>query len=304
MTFLTRRRFLQGVGAATLAGGGLIAYGGAEAESALALTSYELTPPLWPPELELKIAVIADIHACYPWMSDERIGAIVALTNAQKPDLTVILGDFVCTHEFVSGYVPPGAWAEQLAKLEAPLGVYTILGNHDWGSAAIPTRAPDGSESIRRTLAQARIPLLENQAVRLWQGRRPFWLVGLGDQLARRPGRDSLFHMDDLPGALRHVTDNAPVILLAHEPYIFDSVPDRVALTLCGHMHGGQINLPLIGSPFLRGGPRFRKYVYGVYQEGRRTLVLSGGLGTSFVPLRIGRPPEVVMLKLGGAPAA
>jgi predicted MPP superfamily phosphohydrolase len=78
-------------------------------------------------------------------------------------------------------------------------------------------------------------------------------------------------------------------------------VPDRVALTLCGHMHGGQINLPLVGSPFLRGSPKFRKYIYGVYQEGLRTLVLSGGLGTSFVPLRLGRPPEVVMIHLGGA---
>ncbi len=72
-------------------------------------------------------------------------------------------------------------------------------------------------------------------------------------------------------------------------------------MTLCGHMHGGQINLPLVGSPFLRGSPKFRKYIYGVYQEGLRTLVLSGGLGTSFVPLRLGRPPEVVMIHLGGA---
>ena len=69
-------------------------------------------------------------------------------------------------------------------------------------------------------------------------------------------------------------------------------------------MHGGQIRLPLLGAPFVRDEARFRKYMYGVYQRGRRTLVLSGGLGTSFAPVRIGCPPEVVMVKLGGAPTA
>src|SRR5450755_2853134 len=122
MKLFSRRGLLTGVGAASLGGAGLLSYASAfEAGHQLVLKSYSLTPPLWPPELELNIAVIADIHACYPWMSDQRIGDIVALANAQKPDLTVLLGDFVCTHRFVSGYVPPAAWAEQLARLEAPL---------------------------------------------------------------------------------------------------------------------------------------------------------------------------------------
>ena len=303
MKLITRRRFLAGLGASALGGVGFATYATAyEAGYALKLTTYDLTPPLWPDEIELKIAVIADIHACYPWMSDERIGEIVDLANAQQPDLTVLLGDFVCTHHFVSGYVPPAAWAEQLARLRAPLGVYSILGNHDWGSAAIPTDPPDESLSVRLALRGARIPLLENSAVKLWQGRRPFWLVGLGDQLARRPGRDGMFRVDDLAGSLKLLRDDAPAILLAHEPYVFDRVPDRVALTLSGHMHGGQVRLPILGAPFLRGLPRYHKYVYGVYQQGRRTLVLSGGLGTSFAPIRVGAPPEVVVINLGGGP--
>ena len=303
MTLFTRRRFLEGLGLATLGVSATGAYASAyEAGSDLRLTTYDLDPPLWPRDIELKIAVIADIHACYPWMSEERIGDIVKLANAQNPDLIVLLGDYVCTHRFVSGYVRPAAWAEQLAKLRAPLGVYSILGNHDWGSAAIPTDPPDDSLSVRLALRDARIPLLENRSIKLWQGRRPFWLVGLGDQLAHRWGRDGMFRVDDLPGSLKQLRDDAPAILLAHEPYIFDRVPDRVALTLSGHMHGGQINLPLIGAPFLHGPARFKKYVYGIYQNGRRTLVLSGGLGTSFAPLRIGVPPEVVVVNLGGSP--
>jgi hypothetical protein len=297
---VTRRRLLTGLGALA-ATSGFTGYATAfEAGWALALTSYSLSPPRWPADLPLRIAVVADIHACYPWMSEQRIGEIVDLANAQRPDITVLLGDFVCTHRFVSGYVPPGAWAEQLARLQAPLGVYSILGNHDWWSAAIPRDPPDASRSIRRALAQARIPLLENQSIRLAQGGRPFWLIGLGDQLAHSYRRPGVHGVDDLPGAMREIRDDAPAILLAHEPYIFSRVPDRIALTLCGHTHGGQVNLPLIGSPFVRSRAGEKPYVYGVYAEGERRLVVSGGLGTSLAPVRVLRPPEVVTIDLAG----
>jgi uncharacterized protein len=300
---LTRRRLLTGLGALA-ATSGFAGYATAfEAGSALALTSYSLTPPGWPADLPLRIAVIADIHACYPWMSEQRIGDIVDLANAQAPDLVVLLGDFVCTHRFVTGYVPPGAWAEQLARLTAPLGVYSILGNHDWWSAAVPTDPPDGSRSIRRALAAARIPVLENQSVRLASGGRPFWLIGLGDQLARFNRHPRVHGVDDLPRALREIDDGAPAILLAHEPYVFSRVPDRIALTLCGHTHGGQINLPVVGSPFVRARPGEKPYVYGLYSEGSRQLVVSGGLGTSLAPVRILRPPEVVRIDLAGPSA-
>ena len=186
MALLTRRRFLAGAGVAAATGLSLSGYATAyETGSALSLAEYSPRLPNWSEDLELKIAVIADIHACYPWMSEERVGDIVDLANAQKPDLAVLLGDYVCTHPFVSGYVPPGAWAEQLARLEARLGVYAILGNHDWWSAAIPSDPPDGSRSVRRALAAAGVPLLENQSVRLSKRGRPFWLTGLGDLLAR-----------------------------------------------------------------------------------------------------------------------
>ena len=213
----------------------------------------------------------------------------------------MLLGDFVGTHRFVSGYVPPGAWAEQLSRLEAPLGVYSVLGNHDWWFAAIPTEPPDNSLSVRRALAAAGVPVLENQSLRLTQHGRPFWLIGLGDQIAHfrssyPPGRGA----DDLSAAMREIRDEAPAILLAHEPYIFPAVPDRVALTLSGHMHGGQVNLPFIGPPIHFMRQRSGRFVYGEYALGERQLIVSGGLGASFAPIRVLRPPEVVMVKLGG----
>src|SRR5271168_4052632 len=301
MVHLTRRRFVIGAGIGL---GGTLSFSGYatayEAGAALTLTEYAPRLSDWPNDLELKIAVIADIHACYPWMSEERVGDIVDLANAQKPDLTVLLGDYVCTHPFVSGYVPPGAWAEQLARLQAPLGVYAILGNHDWWSAAIPTEPPDQSLSVRRALAESGVPLLENQSVRLSQRGRPFWLTGLGDLLARVPNPRHGHGADDLPAAMRAIDDDAPAILLVHEPYFFPWVPDRIALTLSGHMHGGQINLPIIGAPVRLIKRRSGKYIYGEYALGERRMVVSGGLGTSLAPVRILRPPEVVMVKLGG----
>jgi predicted MPP superfamily phosphohydrolase len=300
MVHLTRRRVLVGAGvaAATLSlSGYATAY---ETGSALTLTEYAPRLRNWPEDLRLKIAVIADIHACYPWMSEERVGEIVDLANAQKPDLTVLLGDYVCTHRFVSGYVPPGAWAEQLARLEAPLGVYSILGNHDWWSAAIPTEPPDNSLSVRRALAAAGIPLLENQSVRLSQAGRPFWLIGLGDLLAHMPHARRGHGADDLPAALRAINDDAPAILLVHEPHIFPWVPDRIALTLAGHMHGGQVNLPVLGAPVHLLKRRSGRFIYGEYAASERRMIVSGGLGTSLAPVRILRPPEVVMVKLGG----
>ena len=297
MIMVNRRRFLKGAAgvAVALAGYSTVV----EAGMRLEFTRYVVTPPSWPDDLTLKIAVIADIHACEPWMPAERIARIVDLANAQKPDLTVLLGDYVGNHRFVSGYVAPGAWAEQLSRLEAPLGVYAVLGNHDWWSAALPTDPPDNGQSVRKALGAARIPVLENQALRLSHGGKPFWLVGLGDQIAVRRGRYDAHGVDDLDGALHPVNDKAPVILLAHEPFIFPRVPDRVALTLCGHTHGGQVYIPFIGAPFAPVA-HGRPYIYGEYQEGPRRLIVSGGLGESAAPIRFLRPPEVVAVTVTG----
>ncbi|MEL7277000.1 MAG: metallophosphoesterase, partial [Pseudomonadota bacterium] len=131
----------------------------------------------------------------------------------------------------------------------------------------------------------------------------PFWLAGLGDQLAYVDIWDTVNKrvlpaggVDDLPGTLGQVTDDAPVILLAHEPDIFPDVPDRVALTLSGHTHGGQVRLvgwaPVVPSRF------GNRYAYGHVREGARDIVISGGLGCSVAPLRFGIPPEITLIEV------
>jgi uncharacterized protein len=151
---------------------------------------------------------------------------------------------------------------------------------------------------VRGAFEQVGIPCLENHAVLLGGGRARFWIAGLADQLAHRLERGIFRGADDLPGTLGQVTTDHPVILLAHEPDIFVRVPSRVCLTLAGHTHGGQVRIPLLWPSFVpsRYGARF---AYGHVVEGGRHMIVSGGLGTSFVPLRLAVPPEIVHIEIG-----
>lgn len=266
----------------------------------LRVQRYPITPPGWPRDFPLTIAAIADVHIGEPHMSLDRVAAIVDATNALGADLVVLLGDYVAGHHWVTRKIPVRDFARVASGLKAPLGVYAILGNHDWWDDRTAQRLGHGPVISARELAAAGIPAMENDAVRLVHDGRPFWLLGLGDQIAllRRP---RLLGVDNLPGTLAKVTDDAPVILLAHEPDIFPKVPARVALTLSGHTHGGQVRMfgysPVVPS-------RYRnRYAYGHVSEGGRDLVVSGGLGTSIVPVRFGVPPEIVLIELGDSRA-
>jgi len=268
---------------------GTVAYAAMEAAHGLSITNYALTPPGWPAGRRLTVAAIADLHAGGPNMGLARVAQVVDAANALKCDLIVVLGDYFATHRFVTEMVPPPVWAGELARLRAPLGVYSILGNHDWWY---------GIADVRAALERVRIPVMENDAVLLGEAGHRFWLAGLGDQLAYRIGHSQFRGVDDLPGTLAKITSDDPVILLAHEPDIFTEVPERVSLTLCGHTHGGQIRLPLV-PPFWAPSEFGARFAYGHIVERGRHLIVSGGLGTSKVPLRLGMPPEIVRVTLG-----
>lgn len=305
---ITRRTFLKGAGGLAL---GTAAFGGyAVAEPwRTAVTSYRVSPPNWPKGLTLRIAALADLHVCEPWMSLKRVRTIVEHTNAMQPDAIVLLGDYVAGAGMsrISDAVPDQAWADVLGRLSAPFGVHAVLGNHDWWEDEAAQRRRSATTAAERALAAAGIPVHNNSAVRLAKNGDAFWIAGLADQWAyanvRRAGVSGIgaypgryLGLDDLAGTLKLVGDKAPVILLAHEPDIFPKVPDRVALTLCGHTHGGQIN-------FMGFAPRVpsiygRRYTYGHIVENGRNLIVSGGLGCSFVPVRFGVPPEIVMVEL------
>jgi len=297
---MNRRQFLRLLGLGAAASALLGTYAVAiEPLHRLRVTRYAFTPTRWTPGLKLRVAVLADLHACEPWMTAARIERIVAQTNALAPDVILLLGDYLSGMRLVTRHLDPAEWASALSPLRAPLGTYAVLGNHDWWEDAAVQARGHGPTQAGEALADAGIPVLENRALRLKKDGHPFWIAGLGDQLAFTPTsrRRQWQGTDDLPGTLAQFTDDAPALLMAHEPDIFPQVPERVSLTLSGHTHGGQVRVfgysPVVPS-------RYRnRYAYGHVIEDGRHLVVSGGLGCSIAPIRFGSPPEIVLLELG-----
>lgn len=299
---ISRRSFLKLMGGSFA---GLMALGGYafayEPLARLAIARYTLTPPGWTPGLKLRLVALADFHACEPWMSAARIASICARANELGGDITLLLGDYAAGMNMVTRYVHSSEWSKALATLKAPLGVHAIMGNHDWWEDRTAQKNGGGDTFGHKALAEAGIPVYSNRAIRLEKEGRGFWLAGLEDQLALLPGkkwgRSRMQGLDNLDGTLAQVSDDAPVILLAHEPDIFPRVPDRISLTLSGHTHGGQIRLfghsPVVPS---RYGDR---YAYGHIVENGRNIIVSGGLGCSIAPIRFGVPPEILVIDLG-----
>lgn len=302
---ISRRRVLQWLASFGVIGAATSAYAVVVEPLLLhRVTRYDLKLGRWPEDLKLTIAAISDLHACKPWMDLDRIGSIVDETNNLRPDLIVLLGDYAPGPPLLREEVGTAEWTKALSALKAPLGVHAILGNHDWWHDRAALEARHGPTVVRRALERVGIPVYENDAVRLTKSGRSFWLAGLGDQLAFAPFRRSnpglKIGVDDLGITLSKVPEGDPVILLAHEPDVLPLVPDRVALVLSGHTHGGQVRLfgwsPVVPS---RYGNR---YAYGHIRE-QCDLIVSGGLGCSIMPVRFGVPPEIVLVSIGGGRA-
>jgi predicted MPP superfamily phosphohydrolase len=227
----------------------------------------------------LRIAVLSDLHVGAPHRGLAKVRELVSVTNAQKPDLIVILGDFVIQGVVGGTFVPPEAIARELSGLTAPLGVVAVLGNHDWWL--------DG-ERVRRAITAQGIKVLADDNLKVTYKGQSFWLMGLDDLWTRG---------NHLQSTIAAIHDNEPILALSHNPDIFPDIPERVSLTLAGHTHGGQVNLPFIGRPVVpsKFGQRF---AYGLVEERGRKLFVTGGIGTSIIPVRFRVKPEVVVLTL------
>jgi len=232
----------------------------------------------WPKELSgIRIAVISDIHAGSRFIDDDKLRLIVRRTNELQPSLILILGDYMTgrgrdTH-------PPERFALILKDLNAPLGVYSVLGNHDWWF--------DGKR-VREALEANGIRVLDDESTELRLPTGSFWLVGLAD-LWTRPQR--------IEPTIAQIPQNSPIIAITHNPDIFPRVPPRVQLLLAGHTHGGQVRFPLIGT-VVQASDYGERYVRGHVFEQNHHLFVTTGIGTSIVPVRFSVPPEIVMLTI------
>ncbi len=237
----------------------------------------------------LRIGVISDTHMGAPHMSVARLNAIVQRMNSERPDIVVLLGDFAGRDEpaaqrssaerseVLSG-LPP------LAKLEAPLGVWAVLGNHDWWYDGI---------AIERELEARKIMVLENERVLIQREGGAFWLAGLADYESTRKKPS---YME----TLAELTTSEPVLAISHWPDVFAAAPDRVALTLAGHSHCGQVNLPFLGR-LVHASRGAERWQCGLYEERGRKLYVSGGVGVSILPVRFLQPPEIAVVTLHGS---
>ena len=245
----------------------------------------ELTLPVEDLGEEVRMVMIADPQPSGPHHTAERLRKIMARADALQGDIVLLLGDYVSIAGLKTSFTEPVDTAAALGTLKAPMGVYAVLGNHDWWW---------GGPKMRGLLESAGIVVLEDGARLAQDGTKTLWIAGLSDPVTQRY---------DLPGTLKQTDPSAPVILLTHTPDVFPEVPETVALTLAGHTHGGQVYLPGVGRPVVpsRYGER---YAYGHIVEGGRHLFVSSGIGTAILPVRFLTPPELVVITLTPTGAA
>ena len=265
---------------AAAAAAGLAAWAGWIEPRRLVVRRTALALPRWPAALAgVRVGVMTDFHGGVPHAGEDVFARWVAAMNAERPDLILLGGDFADAHVLFGGRLSPRRMTAHLAGLRAPLGVYAVLGNHDWKQFGW---------GMYDALARTPIVLLENSSVPVNAPGGRFHVAGLGDLRMRSA---------DIGAALRAVPPGEPVVLLSHDPDVFPRVPERVALTVAGHTHGGQVAIPLVRRPVVPSSYGER-YVRGHVVEGGRHLIVSSGLGTSGAPVRLLAPPELLVLEL------
>jgi len=277
---LSRRRFLaRAVYSYAAAGAALSTYGIWSAYRVPEITRRTLMFPDLSPGLDgLSVLHLSDLHAGIHLGEDE-MREIVAQANALRPDLIVQTGDMI---DISPSYIPP--YVRALRDLRAPLGVVTVMGNHDRYT---------GEQAVIRGCRDAGQVVVKNGCHVLERGGATLALLGIDDPRSWTAD-DPQAH--DVDAALRAAPSGAFKILLAHRPGAWDTAAPRgIPLTLAGHIHGGQLYVPLLG---WSAGRLITKYVMGHFQRGNSQLYVSRGIGVVGVPIRVFTPPEVELFEL------
>jgi predicted MPP superfamily phosphohydrolase len=220
----------------------------------------------------LTVALITDLHIGCNMGVPDLVRIFERVAEAQ-PDMVCLAGDLINSRDR-----EVLALREPLARIRPPLGIYAVPGNHDhfFGLDVGLWRA---------FLGDLGVTVLLNQGHRVHRGGATLWVAGVDDLTEGRP---------DLAAALAGVGEEEPVLLLSHHPdFFFEAAAVDVDLTLAGHTHGGQVNL--LGRPPLRH-TRFGWW-QGHFTEEMAQLYVSRGVGVTLLPIRIGAPPEIPLLR-------
>lgn len=231
----------------------------------------------------MRIAHLTDFH-CSHQVTADYLREAAALAMAQEPDLIVLTGDFV--HR---GFRYVETAADALAGLSAPLGVFAVLGNHDFSvrNALGWRRYRHLHRAVAEALRVRGIQVLQNQAVDLQRGDGAVHLIGVEDLWSREC---------DLERAYAEVAPSTPTIVLAHNPRTVEQLDGRRCdLMLSGHTHGGQVHLEGWGRPVL--SKKARRFAAGLYRHEESHLYVNKGVGFGF-RFRYGVRPEVALVTL------
>jgi predicted MPP superfamily phosphohydrolase len=241
----------------------------------------QLRLPGWPNWMRpLRIAFFADFHTGCHADDLARLDTIIAEAAAHHPDLVLHGGDFVNLMLFGGGRIAPRAIAARLARLDAPLGRFAVLGNHD---------IDYGADEVADALRAHGTTVLDDERHELRFEGVVVDLLGIPDARVERPAARA---------ALAALADR-PTLVLAHDPYWFFHLPAGPHLMLSGHTHGGQICLPGLG-PLINMSRAPLRWTSGLVVENGRHLYVTRGLGTSGLPIRLFAPPEFAVLEVAG----
>lgn len=218
----------------------------------------------------VRVAFLSDFHL--KRRDYNRLDKIVRVTNLQSPDVVLLGGDFANGHN-LKNTMNPNIAAQKLSLLNAP--VYAVLGNHDWWS--------DG-EAITNALKDSGIRVLENSSVRIVLRKRYVDIVGLADYTTRTP---------KVGQALKKTME--PRIIITHNPDVYYDIVDKVSLILAGHTHGGQFVIPF-AKPIFVPSKYGSEFASGLIKKTVNKMIISKGLGTSILPIRLNCKPEITII--------
>jgi hypothetical protein len=253
------------------------------------VTHPDVHPPLLPAPLDgLTIAQLSDLHLG-PHVTADDVRRSVELTNRQQADLVVLTGDFVYQSARYSE-----ACARELASLRAPHGTYAVLGNHDvWTDA----------DEVAGHLSDAGIAVLRDSRLSVDIGGAHLWLLGIEDT-GHTGGRFEDFRAlwqasaDRLDGLLEGIPTEDARLLLVHNPDFTEMLPaERIDLALCGHTHGGQVRLPLLGPPLVPSCFG-QTYAAGLVDGPHTRVYVNRGIGLISPAVRFNCRPEITVLRL------
>ena len=244
---------------------------------------YALTLPGWPRfSRPLRILLISDLHVGSHTGDVARFAAIAKDAAAQSADLVLFGGDYVNMQYLGGGRVPPTTIAAILAGIAGRHGRFAVMGNHDYVY---------GVEDVTAAFREQGIDVLDHAGGSFDFERQAIEIFGVPDAHVVRERARAL---------LASLPTDRPTIVLAHDPAWFADLPDGPFLMLSGHTHGGQIRLPFLG--IVHNASRAPlHWSHGHIVERGRHLIVSAGLGTSSIPLRVGVPPEFVVVDVSGA---